>query len=62
METIYKKRTSRRLPYKNEIEIIGKSGNYFKGNIINISQNGMCISSDSDIPVGTQILAVYFID
>ena len=24
METIYKKRTSRRLPYKNEIEIIGK--------------------------------------
>lgn len=61
METIYKKRASRRLPYKNEIEIIGNSGKYYKGNIINISQNGMCISSDSDIPVNTQILARFFI-
>jgi len=65
METIYKKRASRRLPYKIEIEIIGNSGKYFKGNIINISQNGMCISSDSDIPsdipVDTQILARFFI-
>ncbi len=61
METIYKKRASRRLPYKIEIEIIVKSENYFKGNIINISQNGMCISSDSDIPVNTQILARFFI-
>ena len=47
--------------YKNEIEIVGNSGEYFKGNIINISQNGMCISSDSDIPVETQILARFFI-
>jgi len=61
METIYKKRASRRLPYKIEIEIIGNSGKYFNGNIINISQNGMCISSDSDIPVDTQILARFFI-
>jgi len=61
METIYKKRASRRLPYKNEIEIIGNSGKYYKGNIINISHNGMCISSDSDIPVNTQILARFFI-
>ncbi len=61
METIYKKRASRRLPYKNEIEIIGNSEKYFKGNIINVSQNGMCISSDSDIPVDTQILARFFI-
>ena len=61
METIYKKRASRRLPYKNEIVIIGNSGKYFKGNIVNISHNGMCISSDSDIPVDTQILARFFI-
>ena len=61
METIYKKRASKRLPYKNEIEIVGNSGECFKGNIINISQNGMCISSDSDIPVETQILARFFI-
>ncbi len=61
METIYKKRASRRLPYKIEIEIIGNSGKYFKGNIINISQNGMWISSDSDIPVDTQILTRFVI-
>ena len=61
METIYKKRASRRLPYKNEIEIIENSEKYFKGNVINISKNGMCISSDSDIPVDTQILARFFI-
>ena len=61
METIYKKKTSRKLQYKNEIEIIGNSEKYFKGNIINISQHGMCISSDSDIPVDTQILARFFI-
>jgi len=61
MEIIYKKRASRRLPYKNEIEIIGNSGKYYEGSIINISQNGMCISSYSDIPVDTQILARFFI-
>jgi len=62
METIYKKRDSRRLPYKNKIEIIGKSGKHFKGSIINISQNGICITSDSDIPVDTQFLARFTID
>jgi hypothetical protein len=57
MEKINKKRASKRLPYKNEIEIIGNGGEYCKGNIINISQTGICITTDSQLPVGAQILS-----
>ena len=61
MEKINKARSSRRLPYKNEIEIVGNAGQYCKGNIINISLTGMCITTDCDLPVRAQILARIFI-
>jgi len=61
MDKINKPRSSRRLPYINEIEIIGNAGQYCKGTIINISLTGMCIATDSELQVGAQILARIFL-
>ncbi len=61
LKVIYKQRSSKRLPYNNKIEIIANSREFITGIIINISHNGLCITSDSDIPVGTQISARIFL-
>ena len=62
MEKLNKKRSSRRLPYKNEIEIVSTKAGYCKGTIVNISQTGLCISTEAEQYVGTPILARIIID
>ncbi len=62
MEVIYKERSSKRLPFYNKILILIDSEQSFTtANTFNISQNGIGITSDLDIPVGTNILAHIFI-
>ena len=57
MEVISKKRSSKRLPFYNKIEILRSSEENITANTLNISQDGICISSHQNIPVGTNILA-----
>lgn len=57
MEKINKLRSSRRLPYQNEIEIVGTDVRYCKGKIINISLTGLCIESETDLPINSQIIS-----
>ena len=61
MELIYKERSSKRLPFYNKIVILRNSEESITANTFNISQNGIGIRSDQDIPVGTKILAHIFI-
>jgi len=61
VEEIYKKRPSKRLPFYNKIVILRSSEENITANTFNISQDGLCIKSDQDIPVGTNILAHIFI-
>jgi hypothetical protein len=61
MEAIYKKRSSKRLPFYNKIKILRNSEENITANTFNISQDGIGITSDVDIPVGTNILAHLFI-
>ncbi len=63
MEVIYKERSSKRLPFYNKILILIDSEQSITTAItFNISQNGIGITSDLDIPVGTKILAHIFFD
>jgi len=62
VEVIYKEGSSKRLPFYNKILILIDSEQSFTtANTFNISQNGIGITSDLDIPVGTNILAHIFI-
>jgi len=61
LELIYKERSSKRLPFYNKIVILRNSEESITANTFNISQNGIFIRSDQDIPVGTKILAHIFI-
>ena len=58
MEAIYQQRSSKRLPFYNEILIlIDSERSITTTNTFNISQDGIGITSYLDIPVGTKILA-----
>ncbi len=58
MEVIYKERSSKRLPFYNELLILIDSEQIITtANTFNISQDGIGITSYLDIPVGTKILA-----
>jgi hypothetical protein len=58
VEAIYQQRSSKRLPFYNEILImIDSEQSITTVNTFNISQNGIGITSYLDIPVGTKILA-----
>jgi hypothetical protein len=61
MEEKSKKRFSKRLPFYNTIEILRSSEENITANTLNISQDGICILSNQNIPVGTNILAHLFI-
>jgi len=61
LEVIYKERSSKRLPFYNKIVILRNSKESITANTFNISQNGIFIRTDLDIPVGTNILAHIFI-
>ena len=59
VEVIYKQRSSKRLPFYNKIVILIDSEQVITtANTFDISQIGICITSDLDIPVGTNILAL----
>ncbi|HSG30537.1 MAG TPA: PilZ domain-containing protein [Thermodesulfobacteriota bacterium] len=62
MDKVNKKRASRRLPYQNEIELIGNAGQYCRDTLINISETGVCISTDIDIPAGTETISRFLVD
>jgi len=58
LEVVYKQRSSKRLPFYNEILILIYSEQIITtANTFNISQDGVGITSYLDIPVGTKILA-----
>lgn len=57
MEKLKKKRSSRRLPYNNEIEVVSMDGQYCKSKIINISHTGLCINTDAHLQMGANILS-----
>ncbi len=58
LEVIYKQRSSKRLPFYNEILILIDPYQIFTtAYTFNISQDGIGITSHLDIPVGTKILA-----
>ncbi len=58
LEVIYKQRSSKRLPFYNEILILIDSEQIITtAYTFNISQDGIGITSCLDIPVGTKILA-----
>ena len=62
VEAIYKQRSSKRLPfYKKIVILIDSEQSITTTNTFNISQNGLGMVSNLDIPVGTKILAhIYF--
>jgi hypothetical protein len=63
VEAIYKQRSSKRLPFYNEILILIDSEHSITNvNTFNISQNGIGITSYLDIPVGTKILVQVHFD
>ena len=58
LEVIYKQRSSKRLPFYNEILILIDPYQIFTtAYTFNISQDGIGITSHLDIPVGTKIFA-----
>ena len=61
MEVIYKHRSSKRLPFYNKIVILINFEENITANTFNISQDGICILSHQNIPVGTNIIAHLFI-
>lgn len=61
MEVIYDHRSSKRIPYITKILILLKSGNSIEASTFNVSENGVGMVSNLDIPVGTNIKAhIYF--
>jgi len=61
VEVKYEQRTSERIPSFNKIVILLNSGENIIANTFNISENGVGMTSNLDIPVGTKILAhIYF--
>ena len=52
MTDIHKQRNSRRFPVQNKIVIKLNSGEEITSNIINISNEGICILTDKNVPVG----------
>jgi len=62
VEVKYQQRSSKRLPFYNRILIRLNSEGYISASTFNISQNGIGMISDMDIPVGTKIVAHLFID
>ena len=62
MEIIYEQRSSKRLPFYNRILILLNPEGYFAASTFNISQNGIGMKSNLDIPVGTKISAHLFFD
>jgi len=63
VEVKYQQRSSKRLPFYNQIlMLIDSEQSITTPNTFNISQNGIGITSYLDIPVGTDILALLFFD
>ncbi len=62
MEVTYQQRSSKRLPFYNKVLILLNSEGYIAASTFNISQNGIGMISDLDIPVGTKIVAHIFFD
>jgi len=61
MEVYYEERDSERIPCFTKIVILLNSGENIVANTFNISENGVGMVSNLDIPVGTKILArIYF--
>lgn len=61
LEANYEERSSKRLKLWTKIVILLNSGESIIANTLNISQNGVAMISNLDIPVGTKILAhIYF--
>lgn len=60
-EVIYDQRTSERIPIITKIIILLNSGENIVASTFNVSDNGVGMKSDLDIPVGTKIKAhIYF--
>lgn len=62
MQANHEQRTSERQPSSNKIVILLNSGEKIIANTLNISDNGICMTSKLDIPVGTKILAQLYFD
>jgi len=62
VEVKYQQRSSKRLPFYNKVLILLNSEGYIAASTFNISQNGIGMISDLDIPVGTKIVAHIFFD
>ena len=61
MEVFYDQRSSKRLPYITKIVILLNSGDSIEASTFNVSDNGVGMVSNLDIPVGTKIKAhIYF--
>jgi len=61
VKVTHQQRSSKRLPFYNKILILRNLEECITANTFNISQYGIGITSDQDIPVGTNILAHIFI-
>jgi len=61
VEVFYDQRTSKRIPCITKIVILLNSGENIVANTFNVSDNGVGMTSNLDIPVGTKIKArIYF--
>jgi hypothetical protein len=62
MEVIYDQRSSKRIPYITKILILLNSGDNIEASTFNVSENGVGMVSNLDIPVGTNIKAQIYFD
>jgi len=61
VEVIYDLRSSKRIPYITKIIILLDSGDTIETSSFNVSDNGVGMVSNLDIPIGTKIRAhIYF--
>ena len=61
MKVLYDQRTSKRIPCFTKIVILLNSGEDIEASTFNVSDNGVGMTSNLDIPVGTKIKArIYF--
>jgi hypothetical protein len=62
VEVFYEQRTSERLGYVTKIVLLLDSGENIVAKTFNISENGVGMTSNLDIPVGTKIKAQIYFD
>ena len=62
MEVIYDQRSSKRIPYIAKIVILLNTGDIIEASTFDVSDYGVGMVSNLDIPVGTNIKALIYFD